>query len=493
MNKSVFSLLFLLAFPFLLRAESVWMTLDICQFADLQGNPYIETYISIDGGTLKFLPNTDKKFQAKVNLVYFLYQLNGKDSALVYGDNLNLISLEATDSTEESRRSRSLRHLLRQSVKPGKYVLIAEVRDANLKNAKPVTAMYELEVEARNPNGIDVSDIELISGISKSEQTSPFVKNGYEIIPFNTNGYYVDKDEMQFYLEIYNSKKSFENEYFVRSQILKAGKVLFEYSKTAKKTPADFDVFTFTYNIAKLPTDDYELQILVMDNKNQAYRKVSKPFSVYRTTQTGPMVLTKDVTGLFDKYEEQELNNYVKSLAMIGNSSEQQISKTLANRQEKVDFIYSFFQKRVEADGKGDVAMLWNLHLNKLDYANQLYKAAFTEGWKTDRGRVMMKYGKPNNVEMFPAESNLLPYEIWRYDRLDNQTNIIFVFCDRDQATNSYDLIHSNKYGEVKNPRWRDFIMGNGRDRNKATIDFEDPNRYRYDSKIDPTHGIGEH
>lgn len=494
MRKISTLLLFTLCFCLTLRAENLWMFLDVCQFSDIQSKPYVETYISIDGGTVSFTPNGKGKYQGKVNLLFFLYRLEGKDSTLIQGDNLNLLSLEADDTTQNARRAKSFRHLLRHSVEPGKYCVIVETKDLNLKGAKSVVALNEFEVHARNGDAVSLSDVEFVSAFGKSDKETPFVKNGFELIPYNTNGFFIDKDELQFYLEIYNSNKSFSNDYFLRSQIKQGTKIFFEHTKTFKKAARQIDILTHTYNIAKLPSDDYELEICILDAKNQIVKKVSRRFDVFHSTNTQPLVLAKDNTGIFSKYSDEELKTQIKTLLHISNQFEMQMAKALETKQQREDYLYSFFKKRVDADGKGDVAMLWDLHLKKIEYANLKFKASFTDGWKTDRGRVLMRYGKPSNVDQYPAESGLLPYEIWRYDRLETQSNIMFVFCDRDQATNTYELLHSNKYGEAKNPRWRDFIQGDARERNKTSIDYEDPNRQNgFDNRIDPNSGIGDH
>ncbi|MCB0846455.1 MAG: GWxTD domain-containing protein, partial [Bacteroidetes bacterium] len=137
-------------------------------------------------------------------------------------------------------------------------------------------------------------------------------------------------------------------------------------------------------------------------------------------------------------------------------------------------------------DPSQEVSALWNGHLLALDYVNQQYKSTFREGWQTDRGRVFLKYGIPQDVERFPAEANLIPYEIWRYNRLGAQTNVIFIFFDQDLSSNEYVLLHSTKYGEVNNPRWREQLRNKGL--TPGSVDYEqfDPLNNRIDSKLNP-------
>ena len=72
----------------------------------------------------------------------------------------------------------------------------------------------------------------------------------------------------------------------------------------------------------------------------------------------------------------------------------------------------------------------------------------------TDRGRVYLQYGPPNSRNKVDNYAASLPYEIWHYYKLENQTNKKFVFVNSDFATNEYRLEYSNVFGEVSNAEW---------------------------------------
>ena len=79
-----------------------------------------------------------------------------------------------------------------------------------------------------------------------------------------------------------------------------------------------------------------------------------------------------------------------------------------------------------------------------------------TPGWRTDRGRVYIIYGPPDEVERYPYSENMKPYEIWHYYNL--QGGVIFVFGDRT-GFGSYELLHSTLVGEIKNEEWMYLLM----------------------------------
>ena len=55
-------------------------------------------------------------------------------------------------------------------------------------------------------------------------------------------------------------------------------------------------------------------------------------------------------------------------------------------------------------------------HYRRIAYANERF-AASVPGWRTDRGRILIKYGPPDEIESHPSgsSSRTYPFEVWRY------------------------------------------------------------------------------
>lgn len=466
--------------------SSVGYIMDICRFTDLENHPYIEAYISIDGGSVRFVSKAKNKYQGTANVFFTIQKNADKDSAYIYVDRFNLLSLETSDTSTTTRLAQPFRVLKRIPLEAGKYKVRVEVVDENEKNSIPSIFVNELEIAPSLTDEVSMSEIEYISTAAKAAQEDMFTKNGLEILPFVTNGLYVDKEQLSIYAEIYHANKTFTTEYYVRTQIKKDNKLLPGYSKIVKKAPSEADVHTETFDIKKLPSGTaYFVEIQLLNDKNQVIKSTTKRFDVVNIKLAQSIALKKDNTGIFDKYSDEELKYHIRTLYHNSTGPEIDLSKTLQTRQDRINYLYSYWEKRVQAGMGGSIAILWELHRNKIEYCNQNFKSALRAGWETDRGRVTMRYGKPQNIERYPSESTLLPYEVWRYDRLDAQSNIAFIFYDPDLATNEYALLHSDKYGEPKNPRWRDMLMGNGRTRNQQTIDYDSqPNGGYQDTKL---------
>ncbi|HEY2495809.1 MAG TPA: GWxTD domain-containing protein [Candidatus Angelobacter sp.] len=104
--------------------------------------------------------------------------------------------------------------------------------------------------------------------------------------------------------------------------------------------------------------------------------------------------------------------------------------KKLSNNAERDTFIESFWQRR---DPTPDTAEneYKEEHYRRIAYANEHF-AAGIPGWRTDRGRIYIMYGKPDSIDAHPmggpyqrpaeeggGQTETYPFEVWRYRYLE--------------------------------------------------------------------------
>lgn len=114
-------------------------------------------------------------------------------------------------------------------------------------------------------------------------------------------------------------------------------------------------------------------------------------------------------------------------------------------------FFYSFWAKRSPTDPQG----AWEAYHKKVQYVQAHYGSPVIQGFRTDRGRVYLKYGEPTSVTEVPFDPQSYPYEIWHYYVIGEQTNVKFIFYNRDLISNNYELLHSDMIGETYDPAWQ--------------------------------------
>jgi len=110
----------------------------------------------------------------------------------------------------------------------------------------------------------------------------------------------------------------------------------------------------------------------------------------------------------------------------------------LTTNQDRDTFIVNFWEQHNPAPGSGSNPFKKE-HYRRLAYVNQHF-ASDVPGWKTDRGRIYILYGPPDERETQPASSGTslpseapetarYPTETWRYHRIAGVgQDLIFVF-----------------------------------------------------------------
>ena len=90
---------------------------------------------------------------------------------------------------------------------------------------------------------------------------------------------------------------------------------------------------------------------------------------------------------------------------------------------------------------------------------NKNFGTLIQRGYETDRGRVYLRYGAPNSINQRYNEPSAYPYEIWQYWQIRSQTNVRFVFYNKDEVSNDFALLHSDLRGEINNRQWEMFLF----------------------------------
>jgi GWxTD domain-containing protein len=133
------------------------------------------------------------------------------------------------------------------------------------------------------------------------------------------------------------------------------------------------------------------------------------------------------------------LENDVK---YIITDEERKAFKKLATDEEREQFIEQFWRRR-DPDPDTEENEYRELYYERIAYANEHYTSG-VPGWKTDRGRIYIKFGKPDEVESHPngglyerpayhggGSTTTYPFEIWFYRHLPGVgTGIEIEFVD---------------------------------------------------------------
>ena len=118
-------------------------------------------------------------------------------------------------------------------------------------------------------------------------------------------------------------------------------------------------------------------------------------------------------------------------VAYIITNEERKAFKALATDEERENFIEQFWRRR-DPNPDTEENEFREEYYERIAYANEHF-ASGIPGWKTDRGRIYITWGKPDSVEAHPSggsydrpsyegggSTTTYPFETWFYRHLDN-------------------------------------------------------------------------
>jgi GWxTD domain-containing protein len=305
------------------------------------------------------------------------------------------------------------------------------------------------------PDQVAISDLELCSLLQpSSNKNDPFFKNSLEVVPNPTLVFGVATHPVLFnYAELYNLNP--EATYTVKSQIVSPdGKVIKESSKP-RKYGVKNGVEAGMMNVTAVIPGRYIFRLVVMDQSANELVQAEKTFYVYNPHLRPPAAAAAAFdAGQLSGLSASELDKEFRQARHVATDAEIKMFSQIQTENGMREFLARFWTE-VEAGRLDQPPIKRTEYLRRVAAANQLYTAFGKDGWRTDRGRVLIIYGEPDQVDRVPSESESKPYQIWYYNRFEG--GVQFVFVDRF-GNGDYQLVHSTKRGEFRDDAWERFL-----------------------------------
>jgi GWxTD domain-containing protein len=168
-----------------------------------------------------------------------------------------------------------------------------------------------------------------------------------------------------------------------------------------------------------------------------------------------------------DKKLLKELDDQYKDwlkvdVAYIITDEERTAFLRLTTNEERESFIENFWNRRNPNPDSVDNEFKEE-HYRRIAYANERF-ASGVPGWKTDRGRIYIIWGKPDEIESHPSggayqrpqeegggETSTYPFERWRYRYLD--------CCGTDVNLEFVDPSSTGEYHLTMDPSEKDALL----------------------------------
>ncbi|MFN3562014.1 MAG: GWxTD domain-containing protein [Chloroherpetonaceae bacterium] len=430
---------------------------DYATFKADSGKVMIEFFIAFQKAKLPY------QVQESIARVELDLSLTAKEkSGAEEKENMKLVSSEKPSSRDEGLLIARVPMILPSGTYD--FTLSAQASNGDLIGKGD---FKRIKLKPFDSDSLRVSDIELAFNIFKSEnKNSPFYKNSLEVIPNPTAIYGNTVSTVSIYLEIYNLVRNLRlnsDSLYTRTYLSRNDLVLEETERRkVRRRTADAIVYVEKIPIDSLLSGKYEYHFELSDSSFKPIIRRSKSIFIYNPNIKPEMVAERNMDALameFAGVSEELLDEMRQQIEYIITGDEREAYKKVKTVEEKRNFFERFWAVRGGTSAR-------RAYMNKIEEANRRFSQGSTPGYKMDKGRVFIKYGEPQNIERENASSNQKPYEIWQYENLQAQGNVIFVFADR-MGFGRYELIHSTAIGEVFNQNWQQVVNQNNNRANR--------------------------
>jgi GWxTD domain-containing protein len=344
---------------------------------------------------ITFVRKSDNSFNAQIE---FAIQILDNNEEQVRSKNL---IKELNESDYDLTNSREKRMILNEEfiLPPGDYVIKVQAND--LISNKTINRKVELNLKDISEKSIVLSDILLLEDIvtdsaGKLINIVPKVKNNF---PEKLEYFYI-------YYELYSAKipKNIQ----IRYQFLTKGDEVDFDSLIVVKAEKIVSGHYFKIEKKRFQKNNYIIVLKIEDADESSERRKLISFYWVTTPQT-----SEDITLALRQMRyiipEDSLDKYLD-----------------ANIEDQKKYFNSYWKQR-DPNPNTAINELMEEYFGRVNKSNREFSTFENNGWLTDRGRLLIKFGYPDDVERHPFELQTNPYVIWRYYSLRK----IFLFVDR--------------------------------------------------------------
>jgi len=451
-------------------------SVDYLVFPAENGGGRLILLFGVDGNSIRYKKQTGGYH----GTVSFSIAVN--DSVRNYfAENMDLNSPLLTDSSQFDTRYSALKEIALPS---GNFIVDMLIYDLNSNDTVKEKLNFSIRMPDANLKPV-CSDLLLMDPEYFDQTKSVFEQ---KIQAIRSSDFYMKADTvLRFYSEAHGILKDRPAGIPLVSRIRileqSSKKSLDEFGKIRKVKSGLNMAYLTDLPIKNLPSGNY---ILIWDLIDTSGKIVAVSFRnfiksnpglkqeyVEGSSPSGDQALANQL----EKLTSDQRQHIVASLLPIANTSEQSTIDYLRKKgseNEVKNYLASFWSKR---SGQNAAKELLQYH-NLVVFADAKYSTQTMKAYQTERGRIMLQYGKPNIIENEYSDRhrkamqnlNTIPYEVWYYYNLEvpvKQSDVIFVFVQQNRGNDNYRLIHSSAIGEVRNGEWRSLLENN------ATYNFD--------------------
>jgi len=307
-------------------------------------------------------------------------------------------------------------------VPEGRFKIVCKLIDKL--SGKVSSIEKDLSVEDLFRNDIDMSGIEFVRTVQDTgDVRSGFDKGEKKIVPIVSRSFSGEQNKASFYVELYNVDPE-PKDVIVNYQV-----------KGSRSKPVYKDEFSLTLDkpitrlIKEIPTED-----MVPDEYELTFELKEKRKKKKWAERTAGFEVEWSLRALL----KNDYETAVEQLKYIASGDEMKELKKSSNADPaEREVAFEEFWKTHDKYPETPENETQSLYYTRIRHANEHFSVVNQQGWRTDRGRIYVIFGEPDNVERYPFELHSVPYQVWYYYRLSRT----FVFEDT-HLTGDYNLTY---------------------------------------------------
>ena len=453
MKKVMFFLI--LSIAYVSAQTKMSFEFDYARFKYDSTQTYLEIYYSIGQGSL-----TSYSIDNKLLIGTYL-DISLRDTLInnVLVNRTYKSETEIDTTQSELYKGKNLIGNIGYTLPPGKYQLIITATDI-ADTTKFITYKENIVINSFSVNSYSVSDIQLATRIitdSKSTK-SIFYKNTMEVFPNPHDIYTETMPVLFFYAELYNiNLHADEGSNIILIQQLndQNGNALESKHKIVPQNNSSI-VEVGMVNLKKYPTGSYTLLLSLFQDSVYVGVASSKRFYLLNPSvipvSSQISLSNMDVkSSEFGLYSEEECDEMFEVCTPISREQDIDTYEKLTSVDSKREFLFHFWKMR-DMEPETPRNEFKDEYMERVTFVEGRYKTFTKRGVKTDRGRVYLINGEPDEIDYHANDYNTKPYEIWTYHSIEG--GVVFVFGDIT-GYNDYEILHSTKRGELRDDNWQ--------------------------------------
>lgn len=467
MRYKIVAVLFGLVFTSISLAQdkALKVYLSDAQFYSEEAGSYLEIQLNFTGYSLNYTTDEDKTF-GQVEII----QVFSKEDSTYLADRYLLNSPLVIDSIAED-----FFDIQRYPLEPGIYDYELMINDVH-STSEALTASRKIEIKDFSKELSFSTFLAAETIIPNPKEYSIYTRYGYDVIPLVGNYYPTEVENFLYYIELYNTDKALNDDsiFVVEQKLYSTGNnlLLEEYTRYYRYTASEIQPISKVMDISMLPTGAYTLELNVLDRSKTILARSTFEFDRNNTDEVNEIAYNSVILdpAFLESIPQDSTDYYVASLIPIARQTEvKNIISLLKEKdsEKNTKYLQAFW---LQINSKNPYEE-WVRYKAQVQLVEQLYSTNYQAGFETDRGRVYLQYGSPNSIIEEPSSPSEYPYEIWRYDRINQYSNRRFIFYNPTNLTGEYRLLHSDMIGELQNHRWQ-YVLNK---RNTPGVNLDDP------------------